>query len=307
MTGPVNPVSEICLTGVAQLPRQPQSRRLAAALRRPALALAVLPSLAVSLASPAYANLINNGGFVPNSNIGSAKSGYLGASNNTKLPGWQTKADWTFPAYVGQGITKMWGSVVGDGTAISTDLDEARWGTADGFPPGLGLNVANTTSVSSADGSGWFLAIDGDQGFGNEILQTVNSLTPGNNYSLSFYQAGGQYAAYPDQATSHWWTVTFGGSGPINSSTINVASGAPVSSWQQQTMTFTANSASQTLSFLAQGLPAGGPPFTLLSGVSLTDITPPPTPSAVPGPLPLLGLAAAFGASRKLRRRIKLG
>ena len=306
MTGPVNPASEICLTGVAQLPRQPQSRRLAAALRRPALALAVLSSLAASLASPAHANLITNGGFVPNSNIGSAKSGYLGASNNTKLPGWETTADWTFPAWVGQGITKMWGSVVGDGTAVSTDLDLANWGDADGFP-NAGLNVANTTSVNSADGSGWFLAIDGDQGFGNTIKQTVNGLTPGHNYSLTFYQAGGQFAPDPDLDTSEWWTVSFGGSGPINSSTINVPAGAPVSPWQQQTMTFTASSASQTLSFLAQGLPAGGPPFALLSGVSLTDITPSPTPNAVPGPLPLLGVAAAFGASRKLRRRIKLG
>lgn len=31
-----------------------------------------------------------------------------------------------------------------------------------------------------------------------------------------------------------------------------------------------------------------------------------PPPSAVPGPLPLLGAAAAFGASRRLRHRIKL-
>lgn len=268
----------------------------------------MLSSLAANLASPAHANLITNGGFVPGSNIGSAKSGYLGSlgfTTNTKLPGWKTSANWTVPGLVGK--NDFWGSVVGDGTAISTDLDEARWVTADDFPSGNGLNVADTTSVSSADGSGWFLAIDGDQRMRNVIQQTVFGLTPGSNYSLSFYQAGGQYAPYPDQATSHWWTVTFGGSGPINSSTINVASGAPVSSWQQQTMTFTASSASQTLSFLAQGLPAGGPPFTLLSGVSLTDITPPPTPSAVPGPLPLLGLAAAFGASRKLRRRIKLG
>lgn len=34
--------------------------------------------------------------------------------------------------------------------------------------------------------------------------------------------------------------------------------------------------------------------------------TPPPTTSSVPGPLPLLGAAAAFGYSRKLRQRIRL-
>jgi len=31
-----------------------------------------------------------------------------------------------------------------------------------------------------------------------------------------------------------------------------------------------------------------------------------PSPSAVPGPLPLFGAASAFGFSRKLRRRLKL-
>jgi hypothetical protein len=31
------------------------------------------------------------------------------------------------------------------------------------------------------------------------------------------------------------------------------------------------------------------------------------TPTAVPGPVPLFGAAAAFGMSRRLRRRIKLG
>lgn len=30
-----------------------------------------------------------------------------------------------------------------------------------------------------------------------------------------------------------------------------------------------------------------------------------PTPSAVPGPLPLFGAASAFGFSRKLRRRLR--
>ena len=32
-----------------------------------------------------------------------------------------------------------------------------------------------------------------------------------------------------------------------------------------------------------------------------------PTPTSVPGPAPLFGAAAAFGMSRRLRRRIKLG
>ena len=40
------------------------------------------------------------------------------------------------------------------------------------------------------------------------------------------------------------------------------------------------------------------------SGVSIAQQSG-PTPSAVPGPLPLFGAASAFGFSRKLRRRLR--
>ncbi len=59
------------------------------------------------------------------------------------------------------------------------------------------------------------------------------------------------------------------------------------------------------LSFLAIGT-NGVPPYLLLDGISLTANDPtPPSPTAVPGPLPLLGVAGAFAWSGKLRRRVK--
>ena len=50
-----------------------------------------------------------------------------------------------------------------------------------------------------------------------------------------------------------------------------------------------------------------GGPFSINSwAISVTDETGPgPTPADVPGPLPLFGLAAAFGWSRLLRKRIR--
>jgi hypothetical protein len=39
-------------------------------------------------------------------------------------------------------------------------------------------------------------------------------------------------------------------------------------------------------------------------GLSIAQLSD-PTPSAVPGPLPLFGAASAFGFSRKLRRRLR--
>ncbi len=52
------------------------------------------------------------------------------------------------------------------------------------------------------------------------------------------------------------------------------------------------------------------PPAALTATATYAQATvyaPPPPPSDVPGPLPLFGAAAAFGMSRRLRRRIQLG
>ncbi|MFN7901101.1 MAG: hypothetical protein ACK5N0_15850 [Synechococcaceae cyanobacterium] len=269
------------------------------AMKKAILAMVALPSLAAIAAAPAHANLVTNGGFVPNSTmVGSANSAFLGTSNNTILPGWKTSSNWV-------SNPNFWGAVVADGTAISVNMDQAQLGISAGWPQGngTGLNTAYATSVASADLSGWFLSVDADVRFNNTLEQTINGLTPGNSYELSFYQAAGQYAPYPDANITAFWQVAFGSS-TFQSNTISVASGAPVSAWQQQTTTFTANNTSQVLSFLTQGTPTGGPPFALLSGVSLRDITP---PTQAPGPLPLAGVAVAFGASRTLRRRIKRG
>lgn len=258
------------------------------------------PLLAVALQAPAQASLVINGGFVPNAtSVGGAQSAFLGNTDNTVLPGWKTYANNTTNP-------NFWGAVVGDGLAISTNMDQAQRGISVGWPQGAGtgLNTASLTSVSSADGSGWFISADSDVRFNNTIEQTINGLTPGNTYELSFYQAAGQYAAYPDQAITAYFDITFGSS-TFQSNTMAVASGAPVSPWQFQSTTFTAANTSQVLRFLTQGTPTGGPPFALLSAVALNDITP-SGGTSVPGPLPLAGVAAAFGASRKLRRRIKL-
>jgi hypothetical protein len=44
---------------------------------------------------------------------------------------------------------------------------------------------------------------------------------------------------------------------------------------------------------------------TVRGPVAYRSLQPPPSGTGVPGPLPVLGAAAAFGFSRKLRKRIK--
>jgi hypothetical protein len=69
--------------------------------------------------------------------------------------------------------------------------------------------------------------------------------------------------------------------------------------WQYQTFTFTASGTSDLLSFLAVGTPSGVPPFSLLDGVSLTQLPEPATWTML-----ISGLMGVAGAAR-LRKRAK--
>jgi hypothetical protein len=128
------------------------------------------------------------------------------------------------------------------------------------------------------------------------LYQTVNGLTVGDTYTLSFYQAGAQ--AYPYTGdTLQQWDVGFGSS-TFDSAVMTVPSEG-FSPWEQQTTTFIATSTSEVLSFLGSSNVNGSqPPFILLDGVSLTDTTAPE-----PSYSWLIGLGSiAFFSVRKLRR-----
>ena len=66
--------------------------------------------------------------------------------------------------------------------------------------------------------------------------------------------------------------------------------------WSLETMTFQATSASQVLTFLAMGTPAGEPPIDLLDGMSLS--------APEPGTIVLLGSGLLALAAAKKRRNL---
>ena len=159
------------------------------------------------------------------------------------------------------------------------------WGATLGFQNGNGF----TTSPNG----GWFIASDGFD-HRSPLEQTITGLEIGSDYTLSFEYAHAQEANINGDTHQHW-EVAFGSESFVTPE-VFLPSRA-FRGWYTATTQFTATSTSEVLSFLAYGT-NGLPPYLLLDGVSLTK-------NAVPGPVPIIGLAAAYGWSSKLRRRIQ--
>jgi hypothetical protein len=225
-----------------------------------------------AIGSSAQAAILQNGGFVP---TGLSVSARLNSS--VTLPGWD---------YTGN----YYNFLVPDGTAFATNL-EALGNSDEGA---LSLYSAQNQTVTAPGGSGWFIAGDGVYTSG-PISQTLTGLTAGQQYNVTFSQAAGQQTGYSGK-TTEWWNVSFGGV-QKSSTVIKLPSQAAVTPWQQETLTFTASSSTQVLSFLAGGSPTGKPPFSLLAGVSVD-------PVAVPEPFTLVGTIVGLGLGARLRSKL---
>ena len=149
-------------------------------------------------------------------------------------------------------------------------------GTADGIGFTLwGSNNGGLNTITDPPGGGNFIAADG--AFSTAaIQQTVTGLTPGLDYTLSFYWAAGQQAGFSGNTTENW-TVSLGNKS-FTTATVNTPSHG-FTDWMQQTFTYTATAESEVLSFLAAGTPNGTPPFSLLADVSMLAPAPAPEPT----------------------------
>lgn len=157
----------------------------------------------------------------------------------------------------------------------------------------------NTMPATSPDG-GNFVAADGDPNYSAPFFQTISGLTAGQTYTLTFYQAAAQQVGLSG-ATTEQFEVTLGSQ--IQYSTLMTNPSEGFTPWNQQTMTFTATSASEVLTFLSLGAPGGAPPLGLLDGVSLNPPSPPPASTPEPSGLALIGIGAGIIALRRLQRK----
>ncbi len=259
---------------------------------------AALPFFLVMTALPVHAfDLVTNGSFENNGGTGELAGGIT------------TLAGWTVGPTIPTSNTPP-GSAPFD-FVVDANADSAGF-TSVYSPPNIYLWGPNTPAgqggpsnngfTGSPDGGDFF---GGDSGYATATLsQTITGLTPNDQYLLSFQWAASQFTN-ATAATQQDWQVTFGGT-TVQTPTFNLP-GQGFSGWMTYTNVFTASSASQTLTFLAQsGGPSGLPPFSLLDGVSLVDVTS-STPEPVSAFLMLGGIAGVIGVSRlRIRRKAKL-
>lgn len=253
-------------------------------LRITFLTTALCGVIALGLAQKVRAlNLVQNDGF---------ESVTGGASGQIDYNGFSV-TDW---ATTGYNFLYTPGSADTTG-ALGQDGYVAFWG------PGNPTPDLNGMPATSPDG-GNFVALDSyvapTSGLSVAALtQTINGLTTGQTYDLSFYWAGVQQYGY-NGPTTDTLSVSLGSQTDVTG-TIDVASHG-FSPWTETTLAFTATATSEVLSFLASGTPpVTDPPFVFLDGVSLQQDSAPDTASTAM----LFGCTAAglsFAAWRYNRR-----
>ena len=243
-------------------------------MRNSHLALAIAAGLAASPVS-ATTNLVTNGDFTILTNgPGQISEGF----STTIATGWTAAGYNAVLAVADQAVNTVYGTA-----------NLAMWDKANGGN--------NNWNGLAARGTGNILAIDGDFGTQTQVSQTVSGLTIGKTYTLNFDYAFAQQYGYNGATIQHLTAEM--GSTAWTSADFELANHG-FSGWKGKSLEFTADSASEVLSFLAYGnVPV--PPFSLVSNVSIAAV-----PELSTWALMLAGFAGLAYAGRARRRAAAL-
>ncbi len=248
------------------------------AIAAAALTLGTLLPAGLSTAALGQTNLVQNGNFVV---TGGATSFQFGSFNNYVAPT-ETLAGWSSTGY---NFVFLPTSTVATGTYGNLSL----WSPASSTPSANGFTNASPTG-------GNFVGADSSNGYHGAMTQTINGLTTGGTYAVSFVWAGAQQSGYTGLTTEQWQVSL--GTSTASTQIITVANQG-FSGWMSQTFNFVATSSSEVLAFLANGTPSGVPPFALLSNVSMTKV---PEPASIA--IMLTGITALVGFARRRRQPV---
>ncbi|MGI4944315.1 MAG: PEP-CTERM sorting domain-containing protein [Janthinobacterium lividum] len=248
--------------------------RLARVTRKMAAVTIGAASVFAFAPAPAHATpVILNGSFETTTATASTEFG-------TRYGGANTVTNWTTGGY---NFLFLPGTADMKGAAYSATAQLKLWGPNDGSANGL--------PASSPDG-GNFIGADGAYEVG-AIQQTITGLDMNSVASITFYWAGAQQYNFTG-ATTEAWQVTLGNETHSTGAVNNLTEG--FTGWQKTTLSFVVTSTTEVLSFLAVGTPSGEPPFSLLDGVSISEI---PEPAS----LTLLGVGFVLAGIVSCRRR----
>lgn len=239
-----------------------------------AFSFAAAAKLLLTSSLAAAANLVTNGGFetLPSSPVVNSYQQVGPATGEASLPGWTLQRPYG-PAFVGNQF------------AFTVD------------PTASGYAARVYASPPGSPAGGHYFLVDGDPVYTDSIEQSISGLTPGDRYTVSFYQASGQGVYLPPIAHQVQWQISLGAdvqTTPLMSNAANTSF-----PWTHETLTFTAGgSGTEILKFLAiNGGPGGYPPVALLDGISLTAVPEPTTWAML-----VVGTALVGGMMRQRRR-----
>ncbi len=219
-------------------------------------------AVAFGLAQTAPASLVTDGGFEWGV-YGQLDSG--GANDVPSDPEGSTGGSLTYWSSTGYNFLCNAGNVsVPNGGVISQ------------FGTDLLLNGA----IPTVTYGGNFVAMDADWPVGTPgtLSQTINGLTPGGQYTMSFYMALTE-ATGNESSVSAYITASLGTVSPSNPSqqTTPLTTSGSSTAWSSESINFTATGSSELLSLAAGSPDNGAPPFLLIGGVSLSAVPEPTT------------------------------
>lgn len=210
---------------------------------------------------------------------------YNNASYAQHLAGWTNNNYNSAPGY----------NFVMSGTSTTNSSGAYGYAYGDSGVVSLwGIENCKSNGIGPSPDGGNFLAMDGVYE-PSTISQVLTGLTVGLNTQISFWYAGAEQSNRTG-VNSEGFTVSLGNQSQNTAMLQNDSQG--FTGWYYSTLNFTATSTSETLSFLAKGTPSGEPPFSLLDGVTVTQIAPTPEPSS----FMLLG-TGVLSAAGFIRRR----